>query len=265
MLYADPYNDWAVVTYDFTNSGSSAINGLYVGMIADFDVGSDPATNVAASDTVKRTIYMKAQSSENPTVGFKVLDPHAFKNLSAVDHNLYVYPDTAMTENMKWRFLSGAIVQRSSNRAYDWSVIASAGPFDLPVGGQERVAFAVVGINGLANWVAAADSAQSWYDHNLLGVSEEKPVGVATAERPLFLSPNPFRTGTFVHYFSRSAGDLELAAFDATGRQVASTTVAVKAGAGRHFWQPKSLARGIYFLKAKTPDRESVVKVLLVD
>ena len=266
MLAADPYNDWGVVTYDFTNSGSSAINGMYVGMIADFDIGSTPSTNVVVSDTVKRSVYMKDQASENPVAGFKLLEPTHFANLLAVDHNLWVYPDSCMTENMKWRMLNGGIVLRNSDRAYDWSLLASAGPFDLPVGGQERVAFAVVGINGVSNWVTAADSAQSWYDHSLMGIAEpETPTNLATAARPLFLSPNPFRTGTFIHYFSGTAGNLDLTVYDAAGRAVAGSQLAIKAGAGSYFWQPKNLARGIYFLKARTPEKESVVKVLLVN
>lgn len=265
MNAADPYNDWAVVTYDFTNQGSSTINDMYVGMIADFDVGSDPATNVVASDTVKRSIYMKGQTSENPVAGFKLLEPAQFANLLAVDHNLYVYPDSCMTENMKWRMLNGGIELRNSDRAYDWSILASSGPFDLPVGGRERVAFAVVGINGLANWLAAADSAQSWYD-NMSGIAEpETPINLATAQRPLFLSPNPFRTGTTIHYFSGTAGNLDLTVYDATGRAVAGSRLAIKVGAGSYFWQPKNLARGIYFLRAKTPEKESVLKVLFVD
>ena len=127
------------------------------------------------------------------------------------------------------------------------------------------MAFAVVGINGLADWIAAADSAQSWYD-NMSGIAEpETPINLATANRPLFLSPNPFRTGTYIHYFSGTAGNLDLTVYDAAGRAVAGSRLAIRAGAGSYFWQPKSLARGIYFLKAKTPGKESVVKVLLVN
>jgi hypothetical protein len=46
---------------------------------------------------------------------------------------------------------------------------------------------------------------------------------------------------------------------------VATRTLTVKPGAGTWYWQPKDLARGVYFLKAGTPDGESVAKVLLVE
>ena len=265
MLASDPYNDWAVVTYDLHNDGSSEIADMYVGYHADFDVGTAPTTNTANSDTVRRSMYMKQSSSENPVAGITLLAPTRFANLTAVDHDIWVYPDSCVTDNQKYRLLSGNIVLRNSNREYDWSVLVSAGPLTLPVGGSERVAFAIIGSNSVANWKAASDSAQSWYNANLLGVAEEATLNVATAERPLFLSPNPFRTGTYLNYFTGTAGNLDLTVYDATGRAVAGEQLAVKAGAGRYFWQPKNLARGIYFLKARTPERESVVKVLLVD
>jgi hypothetical protein len=265
MLANPNFDDFAIVTYDFTNQGSQSIDGLYVGYHCDFDIGSDPTTNVAATDTVRRRVWMKQQSSENPTAGLAILEPASFRNLAAIDHAVWVYPDSCVTDNQKYRMLNGSIGLRSSNRAYDWSILASAGPFNLPVGGTQRVSFAVVGATTVSGFSAAAESAQSWYNANLLGVSEPEVINVATAERPLFLSPNPFRGGTFVHYFSRREGPLVLTAYDATGRAVSEQGFMVKPGAGRLWWQPKSLAHGIYFLKVSMPDRETVSKFLLLD
>ncbi len=265
MLANPNYDDFAIVTYDFTNQGSQSIDGLYVGYHCDFDIGSDPTTNVAATDTVRRRVWMKQQSSENPTAGLVILEPANFRNLAAIDHAVWVYPDSCVTDNQKYRILNGAIGLRSSNRAYDWSIAASAGPFNLPVGGTQRVSFAVVGATTMSGFSAAAESAQNWYNANLLGISEPEVVNAATAERPLFLSPNPFRGGTFVHYFSRAEGPLVLTAYDATGRAVAEQSFAVRAGAGRLFWQPKLLSRGIYFLRVSMPNHESVSKFLLLD
>ncbi|MCX6843897.1 MAG: C25 family cysteine peptidase, partial [candidate division WOR-3 bacterium] len=242
MLADDPYNDWAVVTYDLRNDGDSEIPDLYVGYHADFNVGSDPAANTANSDTVRRSMYMRQGSGEDPTAGITLLEPTSFANLTAVDNNTWVHPDSCLTDAQKYRLLSGDIVQRNSDRDYDWSVVVSAGPYALPVGGTERVAFAIIGSNSVANWKTASDSAQSWYDHSLLGVHEEAALDIATANRPLFLSPNPFRTGTYINYFSGTAGNLDLNLYDAAGRAVAASRLAIKAGAGKYFWQPKNLA-----------------------
>jgi len=265
MLANPSYDDFAIVTYDFTNQGTQSIGGMYVGYHCDFDVGSSPTNNVAATDTVNRRVWMKQQSSENPTAGLVVLEPASFANLAAIDHAVWVYPDSCVTDNQKYRMLNGAIGMRSSNRAYDWSALASAGPFDLPVGGVQRVSFAVVGATTQGGFNAAAESAQRWYNANLLAIAEPAVTRMATAERPLFLSPNPFRGGTFVNYFLRQEGPLVLTAYDATGRQVATQSLAVKPGAGRVWWQPGSLAQGIYFLRVSMPDREAVSRFLVLD
>jgi hypothetical protein len=169
-----------------------------------------------------------------------------------------------MSDGQKFRILDGTISQRSSDRDYDWSIAASAGPFDLGVGEAQRVAFAVLGGLDEADFAANADSAQAWFDTNLVGVGEgsREPV---TGQRPIFLSPNPFSRGTFVNYFSRLPGKAELLAFDAIGRVAERVVFNVSQGPGRYFWQPNSLARGVYFLKVKTPGSESGTKVLLTD
>ncbi len=258
------YDDFVVVVTDIANNGSSAVNGLYAGVFADFDVGSTPTANVCSSDVSRRFTFMRQSSSANPCVGVKILAPTSYANLAAVDHARYVYPDSAMTDGMKWRFLNGTVVQPNSNRAYDWSVCVSVGPFDLPVGASQRFAFAFCGGTDGAQVRAHADSAQSWYDRNV-GVAEERKPVQASITCPLFLSPNPFSNGTFVHYFTAAAGAVELTAYDASGREVERILFDADKGSSRYFWQPRNLAPGIYFLKVKTPERESVAKVLLLD
>lgn len=255
------YDDWAVVELHFANGGAADIDGMYVGFIGDFDIGSS-STNLAASDEARRAVWMRQASGENPCVGFALLNPSTFANLTAVDHDLYVYPDSAMNDGMKWRLLDGTIALRQSNRSYDWSVLVSAGPFDLAQGETERVAFAVVGGLNAGEFRANVDSAQRWYDAHLLGLQEAP---LAAGRQPFFLSPNPFSHGTFLHYHSPVAGRIELVVYDATGRALEAAAFSANAGSGRYYWQPKALTRGVYFLKATTPGGEAVTKVLMLE
>ncbi|UCG42626.1 MAG: hypothetical protein JSU73_12315 [candidate division WOR-3 bacterium] len=259
------YEDWCIGDFTFTNNGTSSISGLYVGMIGDFDIGSDPRVNVAASNESQRSVWMRQSSSQYPCAGLLLLHPTTFANLTAVDHARYVYPnDTCMSDGQKFRILDGTISQRSSDRDYDWSVAATAGPFELRVGEEQRVVFAVVGGTTEADFAANADSAQSWFDANLLGVAE-RPAETAAGQQPFFLSPNPFTRGTFVNYFSGLQGEVELLAFDPTGRIAERVVFDARQGSGRYFWQPRNLAKGVYFLKFRTTDSESGAKVLLMD
>ncbi|MCX7732912.1 MAG: T9SS type A sorting domain-containing protein [candidate division WOR-3 bacterium] len=258
-MSADPsYDDFIVIVYDIQNQGSSAVNGLYAGLFMDFDIGSSPTTNQGTSDTVRRLVYMRQASGANPTVGVRILEPAGFRNLSLVDHAIYVYPDTAMTENMKWRFLNGTIVQRSSNRPYDWSIVASAGPFDINPGGTARLAVAVVGGSDENGLRANADAAQVWYNTNV-GLAEAPAVVKPVKFR---VSPNPFGRRTRVYYHAGAAGRIRLEAFDAAGRRVEQVEFDVAPGSGSYLWQPQGLNRGVYFLKVSTPDGMAETKVL---
>jgi serine protease len=262
MTAAEGYNDFIVLNYNITNTSSNAINGTYAGVFADFDVGSNPALNFCYSDTVGRSMKMWMQGTQNPTVGLKILYPKSFRNLTAVDHVVWVYPDTCVTDNQKFRFLNGSIVLRRSNRAYDWSIAASVGPFDLAPGGAQKFAVAVVGAADTTTFKANAESAQSWYDREVALAEGPK---VQTPVLRLGAVPNPFSEATTIRYSASAPGRLEVEAYDATGRLVDRLVAEVKVGDGAVNWRPKNLGAGLYFLKVKTPGHESVFKALRTD
>jgi hypothetical protein len=262
MTAASAYDDFIVLDYNIVNEGSSPVSGLYAGVWSDFDIGSTPTTNTATSDTTRRLSYMRQQSSANPTVGTVILYPQWFKNLSAIDHARWVYPtDSCVRDAQKFRMLNGTIVQRNSNRPYDWSLMLSVGPFDLAPGGSQKFAVAFVGGTDEATCRANSDSAQSWYNVNV--ALAENPV--QPQARRFDVGPNPFSRGTWVNYSTSAAGRLEVQAFDATGRLVEQVAVAVEAGPGRYYWQPRELARGVYFLSVTTPDATVRAKVLRLE
>jgi len=257
------YDDFVVLVFDIANNGSSAVNDMYAGVFADFDIGSSPTANTLTSDTVRRFTYMRQSSTANPTVGVKILTPQSFANLSGVDHARYVYPDSCVTDNQKFRFLNGTIVQRNSNRAYDWSTLTSVGPFNLPPGNVYRFAVAFVGGADENTARVNADSAQSWFDNNV-GITEspEPPRGV---ERALGVVPNPFTGRTTIRYQTPVSGRVRITAVDVTGRTVAALLDQdVAAGAGEVTWRSSGLANGVYFIKLETPASKATERALLV-
>ncbi len=260
MSAAPGYDDFVILVYDIENAGAGAVDGLYAAVFGDFDVGADPRANTVTSDETRRLSYMRWVGSANPTVGLKILEPRSFANLAAIDHDVYVYPDSCMTDRHKFIFMDGTVAQRNSTRPYDWSICTSVGPFDLPAGATYRFAVAFIGGTTVNEVEAHADSAQSWYGIHV-GLAE-RPGEVKADDVRCEVLPNPFRGGTFIHYFSRAAGMFELEVFDATGRMVEARSLEIEAGGGTYHWQPAALARGVYFLNVKTPDNESVVKVL---
>ncbi len=259
------YNNWAVVTLEFINNGSQPINELYAGIVGDFDIGSSPTANILVSDTVRRAVLMRQSTTENPCAGFILLEPERYANIGALDHAVYVYPDSCVTDGQKFRMLNGTIVQRNSNRAYDWSAFVSAGPYDLPVGGTWRIAIGVVGATTVNDFWTASDSCRNWYIANILGL-EERPVYLSvTPERPLVVSPSPFRNSTVINYYAVQPGVLELNVIDAAGRVVNEQRIQVNAGAGKLHWRPSGFAPGIYFLKVTTGGKSTTAKFLMVE
>jgi hypothetical protein len=258
------YDDFVTLVYDVRNDGAEAVNGMYAGVACDFDIGSDPATNQAFADTVRRMEYMRQSSSANPCLGVKILSPAGFANLLAVDHNIWVYPDTCVTDSQKIRFLNGGIVQRNSSRNYDWSVVTSVGPFDLPVGESYRCAFAFVGGASVAAVEENADSAQSWFDRSV-GVREDEGVTRARDARGLVCQPNPFSRSVRVSYVMPRAGHARAEVFDVSGRSVA-TLVDRELAAGKveATWTPRNLANGVYLLKVDLPDGTVNEKLMLL-
>ncbi|MEO0077969.1 MAG: C25 family cysteine peptidase [candidate division WOR-3 bacterium] len=260
---APGYDDFVVLAYDIANTSGSAVNGLYAGIFADFDIGSSPTTNTAASDTVRRLTYMRQSSSANPSVGVKILAPASFANLIAIDHARWVYPDSCMTDGQKFRILNGTIVQRNSNRNYDWSVGTSVGPFDLAPGASQRVAFAFVGGISEANLSANADSAQSWYDRNT-GIFEEEQNPGLSETHTVICTPNPFWNKGRISYQARVPGRVLVQVFDVTGRNLA-TLADGPVAAGRHEanWSATGLAGGVYLVKVTQSDGTTTAKLLL--
>ncbi|MBN2537112.1 T9SS type A sorting domain-containing protein, partial [candidate division WOR-3 bacterium] len=260
MDAAAGYDDFVVIEYDIANDGGDAVNGLYAAVFADFDLGTS-SSNLAGTDSARRFVWMRQNTSENPTVGVTILDPPQFGNLCCIDHAYLVYPDSCMTDGQKFRIMNGTIQSRTSNRPYDWSVCASVGPFDLPPGASQTFVVAFVGGANVSGVLANVDSAHSWYAGTGVGNRPGKP----EAENRLRVEPNPFRRGARVSYHTRTAGQMEMVVYDATGREVERRGFEVRAGNGTYFWQPAELARGIYFVEVLTPDGGSRVKVVRLD
>lgn len=262
-----PHNDYVIIRYTMKNAGGSALNGMHLGQFADFDMGADYQVNYVGTDAARRLAYMYENAS-GPYVGIKLLDPTTAANLSAIDHDLYVYPGTEMSEQTKINFLDGTLSFPQSNRAYDWSIVVSAGPFDLAPGDSEFVAVAILGGDNLTDLQDNADDAQNLYDSGI-GVSEgllERREKVTFA---LYHSiPNPFNSSTRIDFMipGSEAGSLEI--FDAAGRLVRSFDVSGSGSRQFILWdgtnaQGRRVSNGVYFSKLSWSDLSSAKKIVV--
>ncbi len=241
-------NGWVILCFDFSNRGSQPINNLYAGLFFDFDVYNTTA-NIIASDTLRRFIYaLRSATSQNPTVGLRLLYPPVVANISAIEHSKYVTPANQMSEAVKDSFLRGFIRVPQGNTSTNWSICLSTGPFDLPVGWRQRVAFAVVGGINIDSAKKNSDSAQSWWEQ-MVGMAEN-----ITKIKPKETVPTITTAKSLIDFISQNRENLEVAIYDATGRRI---KVARNQGNGR------KLVKGVYFLKLKAAERSAVIKIIV--
>lgn len=256
-----PYNDFVIMNYTFINQGSSDMEGLYVGQFMDYDLVY-AQSNDGRTDEARRLAYMY-YDPETPIVGLKLLYPKPVANLSLIDHNIYVYQGT--TEEMKYKFLNGILHQSSSTWTFDWSVVVSAGPFNLPPGESQRVAFAVLGGRDLADLEFNADEAQALYDSLMTGITGRRETELPTSYNLYPNYPNPFNPSTKINYSLPKSSKVNLTIYNILGQKVA-TLVDGNQRAGRRSirWDAKGLSSGIYLCRLKAGEYSRTIKMILL-
>jgi hypothetical protein len=262
------YDDFIIMTYDYQNTGSLVVDGLYSGIFADFDIiASASSSDIAGSDASRRLAYMRQAADQNPTVGIKLLSPTTAANLTAIDHDIYVYPTTAMTELMKYQILNGTVSLPQSNRTYDWSIGISEGPFTIQPQGMHRTAYAFVGGSNETELFANADSAQVWFNRYLTGIEEpeEPKVPKFGSFTDFSLSPNPTMSPLRIAYHLHKPGRVLINLYDISGqlkKEIFNGEITNANGMINH--ELSGLANGVYFVKMETNDNTVMKKFLLV-
>ncbi len=255
------YDDWVIVCFYYYNNGASPLNNFYSGMMFDFDV-YNTTNNIVRSDSARRFIYMlRSTSSQKPTVGIRLLEPYNARNLSAINHSSYVTPSNMMSEVVKDSFLTGKKRVPTGGTSTNWSVIASAGPFNIPAGQYVRVAYAIVGGNDTTLAKINSDSAQSWWDRNV-GVVEEGFTRAVSRQGAIELIPNPVTGRIGLYYQFHSPEDVVVSLYDASGRLLTEIYRGRFTGTGNLVYNTEKLATGIYFVKITKPSGNEYKKLI---
>lgn len=251
-------NDFCVIEYTIANNDTTLSGPLAVGLFADFKMTGwnvNDSFDVAAAESAYRLAYVN--SGDTATLGVRLLYPTELRGISVIDGYNYIQRSGMMNSAAKDSFLWGKKVVMSGPAAKNWAVMVSAGPFLIPPGWQQRVAFAIVGGHGRTQIRANSDSAQNWYDQNS-GIAE---VPVSRMPHTPFGVSTIFSDAVTITYSLPADRHLAIDAFDASGRLVEHVFNGDVSAPGRIAWQPKNLERGIYFLNANG----RVLKVVRVE
>ncbi len=258
-------NNFVILIYDIKNPTNETIFGLYAGILADFDVKiNDRFHDLTFTIPALNATMMYNILFHDRYFGVKLLYPQTPAKLTCIDHSRYVYPDSALTDNMKFRILKGELGVGHSDRPYNWGVSVATGPFNLLPNETKRVAFAFIAAFDSLSFISACSASQDWFNTNL-GV-EDKMVSTSNPLTPgISISPNIFTRRTTIRYSIPYTTPFRLNLVDITGRKVATIIDHNQpAGSYEFNWQPKSLAPGVYFLRLETPFSQLTERVLFV-
>ncbi len=240
-----------------TNSGS--LNGLYVGLFADWDVGGGDyhQQNLGGFDLPGNLAYQFLESADPDQnyYGIVALNGISGTRITGMGSQLYIRDssfvwistinDTEITESGEYRMWIGS------------------GPFDLNTEENLLVSFAIVAGSTLEELQDNAELAAQRYQDLLLDLDEKDvPPGVFTLEQN---RPNPFSQQTEIGYTIVYESDVQLDLFDSQGVKVKSI-IRKKQAAGNYSISINNehLKPGIYFYSLRAGDFIQTKKMVLI-
>ncbi len=263
VMDASPdYDDFVIIEFIYKNNGSSALNGMYSAIFIDFDVPPNYTENYGKSDPLLRTVYLQpSQSNENPTVGIVYLGSKPQPSLPVANLSMvrYYFPGPPM-DSQKFLYMNGTYQIPESPYPYDWSVVASAGPFDLPPGEEYHVAFAIVGGTSSSQYLNHCQNAIWFYDSLWAGIEEEE-----TGVKDSYWFKNLIRDRLIINYRSDHRASFHIILYDCSGRRISNLYSGPLKGKGRLSWDMSRLPSGIYFLQIQGPDHSELHKIIRIE
>lgn len=255
-----PDNEYVLEQLLVANEGEAALTGLYVGQFMDLDINQLTATqNRGTTDLTRDLVYMW-RTAPTPFVGVTLITPAPARNVTLVHNPTFVWPNARVTDADKYGFLAATAPQyvvRDAPAADDWSVLVSAGPFDLAAGQAVTLGLAIVAAGTPEELLANADRARAKY-LEIYGGGGAVGDGDAAAPGALRLAaiPNPLVDGTSIRYALPAAGRVSILVCDVSGRRVASVLADALLPAGEHVarWDGcdaagRAVAPGVYLFR----------------
>lgn len=257
-------DDFLVLRYTVRNISGAALEGVHVSLFMDWDV-PDWSLNEGGYDAATRAGYLYNQFGGDSThVGIVMLEPPAPASFHFIHHPTFVYPYGTVRDVDKYTWMSDSGVDLATWEPQDWSLVMTAGPFDLPAAGQTRVSFALAAGLGRQAFLSNAAAARSLVT---ISAPEEAPPArfALHANRP-----NPFSTATSVLFDLPGRDRVEAGIYDVQGRLVRFLARRIFEP-GRHtlLWDGRDesgrpAATGLYFCRVETPKEVAARKILLM-
>ncbi len=286
--------DHVMVAYTLLNGGNQPLSDVYVGCFLDLDL-DDYTVNTGGVAPEYCLAYMTGASGSPDAIHAGVMllqdqgQPPA-ANVTLIENPTFVWPSGYVLDADKYGFLSAGgsqYVITDGSAADDYSVLASAGPYELAPGESRRVCFAVVGGETYDELILHARIARMIHTQGFAEVPDPDvpgadthpadpadptdprgPNGQPRMTRLHPARPNPFCRDTSIRFELKQSGRIELDIYDAGGRRLKSLASGWHdAGSYGFSWDgmdemSQPVAGGVYFLKLQAPDRQETRRLI---
>lgn len=189
-----PNDKYVIAEYEIINTTNSDLKNVYVGLFADWDIGSGSG-NVTEYDAVNRLGYVYEKQQKQNYAGVKLLNRNASPAYYPLSFNLSRNPlsDNNFSVAEKWETLSSGIklpgLGVNTPSGVDVSFVAGNGPYNIPAKRSVKVAFALIGGDSLQDIQASALTAQQKYESSNVQKHEIPDLKV-----DILVYPNPVLT-----------------------------------------------------------------------
>lgn len=260
--------NYVILEYAIKNDSPDPIDGLYVGIYADWDFPFGSGVFDRTGFSREENVGYEFSDFDSQYRGTAVLNEEGPASFFAVNNREYIYY-TGLSSAEKYFFLTAGFVDTASTTSFDQSYCISTGPFHLDPGMSDTAAFAMIGSADLDRLRQAATNAIQTY-RAATPVTEEGVVSLPTGFELGQNYPNPFNPETQIGYTVARPGRVTIEVFDLLGRRVA-ILLDQEQQAGKHLvsWNGNdsggsAVASGVYFYRMQTDGFSDVKKMLLV-
>lgn len=253
--YLDDYDDFIAFRYHVKNDSSQTLEKTYFALAYDFDIGGSFSyiDDYVGFDDERKMPYMYDGDPANPYLGLVCVEgpvrgAHAWDIMNDPENDRYLYA-----------YMEDPSFDCERTKPYDWRVMLSTGPYEIPAGLTEIVTFAVVAGADLDALQENADTALAAFK---LGPPPERAVPAAfnLAQN----RPNPVKTATKIRFSCRVSAKVKVAVYDLAGRRVATLADKIyQPGVYEVEWRPQNVAPGVYLYTLEAVN-ERFVRAMVV-
>lgn len=262
-----PDDKYVIVEYEIFNTSSTALEGIYTAMFTDWDLDESSA-NATRYDAPTKIAYTYAKKNASyPYTGVKLLTNLAPPLYYPMSYQIAGDPlaDGKFTTAEKFQTLTAGIKANGlgfdSDNGNDIMYTIGTGPYNIPINGSIKVAYAFMGADNLTELISVGQAALTNYLKTLATPIATKPLNFILKQN----YPNPSKDLTTITFDIAEKSSTSLVITNAIGKVVA-TLVNEKLNEGSYTKQVNlsNYLPGIYFYKLKAGNYQKTLKMIVV-